>query len=123
MPKEYSRTQRIADLMQRELAQILQRDMNDPRFKFVTVTRIKVSSDLSYADVFITQLLDDIPIQETLKALKRAASHLRYLLAQRIELRIMPLLRFIHDTSLSESAHLTDLINKAVTEDEKKHKK
>ena len=59
MAKDYSRTQRIGDQMQRELAVLIQREIKDPRLGLVTITAVDVSRDLSHAKVFITVMGKD----------------------------------------------------------------
>ena len=90
MPKDFNRTDRIADLIQRELSQIIQQQVRDARLKQVTITAVRVAADLSFAKIYITQLDDQQPIEQTLKGLNKLAGFLRYHLAQTIELRIMP---------------------------------
>ncbi|MGL6010772.1 MAG: 30S ribosome-binding factor RbfA, partial [Shewanella oncorhynchi] len=103
MAKEFSRTRRIAQQLQQELAQVLQRDMKDPRIGFVTVNDVDVSRDLSYAKVFVTFFEEDkAVVQEKLNALISAAPYIRTLVAGRMKLRVMPELRFIYDSSLVE---------------------
>jgi len=123
MPKDFSRTDRVADLIQRELSQIIQQEVRDPRLKQVTITAVRVASDLSFAKIYITQLDDQQPIEQTLKGLNKLASFLRYHLAQVIELRIMPTLRFVYDASISQGNHLAKLIDNAIADDERKHEK
>ncbi len=122
MPKEYSRTQRIADMIQRELAMLIQRELSDPRLNLITVTTVQVSPDLSHAKVYITQHKTEEEIKQTLKVLNKAANHLRYLLAHAIKLRVVPQLRFYYDASVSYSAHLSSLIDDVIAQDERKHK-
>ncbi len=122
MPKEFSRTKRIADQLQREIALLIQREMRDPRLGLLTVTSVQVSPDLSHAKIFITQHKSDEEIKETLKVLNKAGNHLRYLLAHSINLRIVPQLRFVYDASVAYSAHLSSLIDDVIAEDESKHK-
>ena len=122
MPRDYDRTQRVADLIQHELAQLIQRELQDPRLQLVTITHVSVTRDLAYAKIFITQHKADEKIVKTVHILNRAAKHLRYHLAQIIDLRIIPQLKFYHDTSLDESTHLTSLINAAIAADENKQK-
>ena len=115
MAKEYSRTQRVADQMQKELAQLLQREMKDPRLGMVTVSAVDVSRDLGFADIFVSFLgVDDQErIDENLEVLKSAAGFLRTQLARRIKLRIIPQLRFRFDNSLRQGAYMNELIQKA----------
>jgi ribosome-binding factor A len=122
MPKEYSRTERIADLLQRELARLIQQEMQDPRLSLITVTSVVVSRDLAHAKIYITQLKEDPNTTEIIKTLNKAARHLRYLLAQETELRLIPNLKFFYDTSIGESSHLSALIDAAVAADQKKSK-
>lgn len=123
MTKEFSRTDRIGDLIQRELAIIIQREMRDPRLSLLTVTKVDVSPDLSNAKVYILQHKKEEEIKETLKVLKKAANHIRYLLAHAIKLRIVPHLKFFYDSSIIHGARLSSLIDEVIAEDESKHKK
>ncbi|MES2998069.1 MAG: 30S ribosome-binding factor RbfA [Pseudomonadota bacterium] len=125
MPKEYSRITRIADLIQRELTVILQQEIADPRLRFITITSVKVSRDLAFADILLTQL--DLALQGqqttkevTIKLLKKAASRLRYALAQRLKLRIVPALRFFYDDLEVKRQRLHNLIDHAIEKDKAK---
>jgi ribosome-binding factor A len=114
----YKRNDRIADLLQRETAYLLQREMKDPRLRgLITVSAVTLSKDLAHAKVYITQLDTERPevesIQNTLKILNAARGHLRTELAGRLKLRIMPELTFLYDDSVSRSAHLNRLIDDA----------
>lgn len=122
MPREFSRTQRIAELIQRELAKIILFEMEDPRFKLTSITAVQVAKDLSFAKVYISQLDSETKIDDTLKALTKAAPHIRYLLAQAIKMRVVPELRFVYDASVSYGAKLSSLIDDAVSNDERKHR-
>lgn len=125
MAKEYSRTERIADLIQKELTAVLQKEIADPRLRFITITKIKVTKDLGFADILFTQLnpehLQDTHYKEvTVKILKKAAPRLRYALAQRLKLRVVPTLRFFYDNLDVQSQRLHDLIDKSITTDQAK---
>lgn len=122
MPKEYSRTERIEDLLQRELAMLIQQEMQDPRLNLITVTAVKVSRDLAHAKVYFTQLSENPDTVGIAKTLNKAANHLRYLLAQTTKMRIVPALKFFYDDSIATATHLTTLINTAVNADQKKQK-
>ena len=67
MPREFSRTRRVAEQMQRELAQVIQQEIKDPRVGMVTVSAVEVSKDLAVAKVFISALGNDEELQETVK--------------------------------------------------------
>ena len=121
MAKEFSRTRRIAQQLQQELAQVLQRDMKDPRIGFVTVNDVDVSRDLSYAKVFVTFFEEDEKlVQEKVEALDAAAGYIRSLVAGRMKLRVMPELRFIYDSSLVEGMRMSNLVSRVISNDEAK---
>jgi ribosome-binding factor A len=119
MAKEYSRTQRIGDQMQRELAELIRREVKDPRVGLVTITAVDVSRDLGHAKVFITVMGQDDTdaVPQTLKALNSAASFLRLHLGRAMQLRSVPQLHFHFDESVSRGVHLSALIERAVAED------
>ncbi|WP_218814482.1 30S ribosome-binding factor RbfA [Rickettsiella endosymbiont of Dermanyssus gallinae] len=123
--EEYSRTDRIADLIHKELTVVFQKQIADPRLRFITITAVKVTKDLAFADILFTQI-DPEHLQEshykeiTVKLLKKAAPRLRYALAQRLKLRVAPMLRFFYDNLDVQSQRLHDLIDKAVTKDQEK---
>ncbi|MFT5929853.1 MAG: ribosome-binding factor A [Oceanospirillaceae bacterium] len=120
MAQEYSRTQRVADQIQRELAGLIQREVKDPRVGMATVSAVEVSRDLSHAKVFVTILNggeDKDEIRESIKALNNASGFLRSQLGQRMKLRIVPTLRFHFDDSLSRGNYLSNLIDQARASD------
>lgn len=122
MAKEYSRTQRVAEQIQRDLAQLIQFQIRDPRLGMVTVSHVRISKDLSYAEVFVTVLplngADETEAtQLAVKILNDAAGYLRTELAKGIKLRIMPQLRFTFDDSVDRGRRLHTLISDAVRKD------
>lgn len=119
MAKEYSRTQRVADQMQRELAVLIQREVRDPRVGMITVTAAEVSRDLAHAKIFITLMGDvsDEDIALNLAALKDAAGFLRVQLGRVMKLRSIPQLHFHYDESVRRGVHLSSLIERAVAQD------
>ena len=108
-----ARPRKVADLIQRELSGILQRELRDPRVGMVTVTAVDVSPDFSHAKVFFT-ILEKEKQNETISALQRAAGFLRSQLAHRIKLFATPELRFIYDESVERGDHLSRLIDSVV---------
>ncbi len=114
MPKDYSRTRRVAEQIQREMAQMVQQEIKDPRIGLVTISAVKLSRDMSHATIYFTVLDDEHSIDDTLKVLEKASGFLRHELGQRMKLRITPNLRFRYDESIAYGNQLTDLINKAV---------
>ena len=119
MAKEYSRTQRVADQMQRELAQLVHREVRDPRIGMVTLTAVEVSRDLAQAKVYLTLMGEatEEDISQNLSALKDAAGFLRVQLGRSMKLRSVPQLHFHYDESVRRGVHLSSLIDRAVQED------
>ncbi|MFM2397317.1 MAG: hypothetical protein RLZZ144_567 [Pseudomonadota bacterium] len=117
MAKDYARTDRVADQIQRELAQLIRMEVKDPRVRKVTITDVAVVSDYSHAKVFFTSLEGNQP--ELQQGLDRAAGFLRTQLAHAMKLRITPQLHFVYDASIERGAHLSQLIDKAVASDKK----
>lgn len=136
MSEMTARAQRIADQIQREIAVLIQLEVSDPRVGMVSVTGVDVSNDLAYAKIYITVLnslagdeqinadtlskpgvLDQLEIEENLKALKKASGFLRTLLAKRLRLRVVPKLQFYYDSSIEQGQRLSDLIDDALAAD------
>lgn len=117
--REFKRTDRVADQLQKELAVLIQREVKDPRLGMVTVSGVTVSRDLGYADIYVTLLGEQSPerIKENLQVLKRAGGFLRSQIAKRIKLRHVPELRFHFDESVVRGQHLSSLIDEAVSSD------
>lgn len=116
MPKGYSRTDRIAEQIQRELAQLLRLELKDPRVGMITLTSVEVTRDYSHAKVFYTNFGgENNAVQE---GLEHASGYLRSQLAHAMKLRIMPQLHFIYDPSIERGANLSRLIDQAVASDQ-----
>ena len=122
MPREFSRIDRIGDQMQRELAQLIQREVKDPRVGLVTVNAVKVSRDLGYADVYVSllsteELNEESPeVRESITVLTKAAGFLRGQVGRAMKLRVVPQLRFHFDTLQGYSRKMDSLIKQAVGE-------
>lgn len=114
-----NRSRRVAEQIRHELADILWREIKDPRVKGVTLTAVDVSSDLEHAKVWFTVLAGD---REAVAAgLHSSVGFLRRELAQRMRLRMVPSLSFQYDESVERGAHLSHLIDQAVEEDKRHH--
>lgn len=106
------RTQRVAEIIQRRLALLIQKEIKDPRLpSWVTISAVDVSADFSYAKIYFT-VLNANP-DDVLAALNAASSFLRSQLAKVLTIRIIPHLQFFYDESLSYGRHLQDIIDKA----------
>jgi ribosome-binding factor A len=119
MSQEYSRTDRVADYLRKELASLIQFEMRDPRVAMVSITDVEVSRDLGHARVFFTVLgKDDAREAEPVtEALNKAAGFLRSKLSKDSNLRMVPALQFRFDTSVGRGRYLEDLIERAVSTD------
>src|SRR5262245_24639475 len=117
MPKDYPRSRRIAEQVQRELSEIIRLELKDPRVALITTTDVEVHPDHGLAKVFFTLLGDESRIAEATQGLQHAAGFLRSQLAHRFEMRSVPQLAFIHDASVERGARLSQLIDAAVAED------
>jgi len=116
MPKEYSRSQRMAEQVRRELAELVRDEINDPRVNWVSFTAVKVSRDLSNAVIYFTVLNDD-ERAGAVEALNKAAGFLRHQLSSRIRSRIVPSLKFVYDVSIERGTSMESLIAQARSTD------
>ena len=110
MKRGQGRPQRLGDLMQRELSELIRLEVRDPRVGMLTITSVDVSPDMSHAKVFFTLLQKD-KLEDTLHGLKRSAGFLRSQLAKRISMYTTPELRFAYDESVERGDHLSRLID------------
>ena len=117
MPKYFSRAQRIAEQIQREMAELIRLELKDPRVGLVTITGVEVTQDYEHAKVFFTLLGEAQQAADSLVGLQRAAGFLRSQLSRRMQLRIIPQLHFIYDESVERGIHLSKLIDEAITQD------
>ncbi|PHM37334.1 30S ribosome-binding factor RbfA [Xenorhabdus innexi] len=126
MAREFSRTQRVAQEMQKEIAIILQREVKDPRIGMATVSGVEVSRDLAYAKVFVTFLnvlvegQDSDKVNQGIKALNEASGFIRSLLGKAMRLRVIPELTFSYDSSLIEGMRMSNLVTNVVKSDEQR---
>ena len=120
MPREFSRIDRIGDQMQRELAQLIQREVKDPRVGMVTVNAVKVSRDLGYADIYVSllsteELTEASPeVKESIAVLNKASGFLRGQVGRAMKLRVVPQLRVHFDALQGYSRKMDNLIREAV---------
>lgn len=115
-PREFKRSERVAGQIRRDLARLIQQETKDPKVGFVSLSDVEVTRDLSHAKVFITVFEPD-KAEESLNALRRAASFLRSRLGQELRLRHVPELHFVHDDSVEKGSHIDELIAKALHAD------
>ncbi len=122
MAREFSRTDRVGSQMQRELAQLVRDELNDPRLGMITIQAVRIVRDFSQATVYFTVLGGELSNKETAAILNEAAPFFRHELGHRINLRSLPKLHFLYDESVERGARLSALIDEAVEEDRSKHR-
>jgi len=112
--KSFRRDQRINEVIQMSLANIIQREGTDLQLTtMVTVTGVNVAHDLSHAKVFVS-VLEEGKALETVKLLNHSTKHLRHLLADSVRLRVVPDLKFVYDDSILRGNRITSLISTAL---------
>lgn len=114
MTKASSRLGRIADQIQRDVAELIRSEVTDPRVGLVTLTGVEVSSDHRHARIFFTVLGDTDQVRLASQGLDHASGFLRARLASSLRLRVMPELHFVYDESVARGARLSQLIDEAV---------
>jgi len=114
MPRDFSRTLRVAEQVQRELADLIRLEVKDPRVGMVTLTGVEVAPDYSHAKVYFTLLGNAAQAESATEGLNHAAGFLRRELGRRIKLRITPQLHFHFDESVERGMRLSKLIDSAV---------
>ena len=107
------RAEKLQALIKQEMSNMLIRDVKDPRVKFVTVTGVEVSNDLSYVSLYGSEEQQ----AEAWKGLQSALGFFRREIARRIELRVAPVLSFHKDTSMEYSAHIESILHELKKEE------
>lgn len=117
MAKEFTRSDRVAEQMLRELADLLQFEVKDPRVGMVTVTEVEVIGDMSHAKIYYSAPLQDSKALDALqKGLERTAGFLRSQLSKRMLLRTVPQLHFVYDASIDRGMKMSKLIDEAISD-------
>jgi|SRR5665648_186891 len=104
------RSEHLEKSLLREINNIIYRKINDPRIKFVTITRAKVSSDLKYADIFVTIFNDKKQQRKALEGLKNATKFIRGELGKELKIRYVPNIKFVIDQDLKHQYKLLKII-------------
>jgi len=110
--------ERLNHTIQQEISMILQTEVKDEHIKFVTITGVDTTSDLSFSKVYYT-VLDKDKMESTKEALEKASSFIRTCLAERIDIRHTPELKFIYDTSIAYGEHIEEIIENIHEKDNK----
>lgn len=111
MPREFARSRRVADQIQRELAELLRGAVKDPRVGLVTLTGVDLSPDYTHAKVYFTTLGGSGNADEVRSALHRTAGFLRRELGRRVRIHHTPELHFVFDESVERGAHISALLD------------
>ncbi len=109
---EFKRSERIADLLHREIADLVLRRVKDPRVSSITITGVKVSDDLKYARIFYCLMgkTSDEEKSSASEGLTKARGFMRQELGKRLHLRFIPQLHFEYDTSIDYGDHIERLL-------------
>ena len=109
----YRRVDRVNALLQRELATLISEELRDPRIAFPTVTSVETTSDLKTAKVFVSVLGDDDAVTSSMRALNEARPYIRHEVGERTDLRFVPEIEFVSDTSAARAARISQLLREA----------
>ncbi|MEA3329025.1 MAG: 30S ribosome-binding factor RbfA [Candidatus Omnitrophota bacterium] len=112
------RLSRVAEIIRQEISELIQKEVKDPRIGFITITGVKVTADLRFADVYFSVLGSDKNKKSTRIGLQNAAGFLRKAVGQRLRMRFVPEIRFRFDKSIEYSAQIDDVLAKIKKEKE-----
>ncbi|SMB95564.1 ribosome-binding factor A [Thermanaeromonas toyohensis ToBE] len=111
------RVERVAEQMKKEIAELLQDEIKDPRIGFVTVTDVELSSDMQHAKVYVSVYGDEEQKKQTLEALARATGFIRREIGRRIKLRLVPEIVFKYDESIERGDRIARLLSRIKAEE------
>ncbi len=117
MGTQQTRQRRVADQIQKDLSGLIRTRVKDPRVGMITITWVEVAADYAHAKVFVSSLLGEDSLQQTLKGLHEAAGFLRRELGRGLKLRVTPQLHFVEDPSIERGARMGALIGHALAAD------
>src|SRR5690606_11580028 len=120
MPREFTRSDRVSDAIQRLLAKIIPQEVRDPRVGMVNINDVTVTRDMAFARVFVTFVGVDDEAQslEAASILNKAAGFLRTFVAKELSMRTVPKLQFIYDKTSVRGQQLSSLIDRAIAQDQ-----
>ncbi len=118
--KDFNRSDRVAEQLKRELANLIRNESRDPRFTSFTITAVHVTRDLSQGKIYLTSVNGEDKSADAVKAINKAANYFKHELKSRLLLRVIPQLHFVYDESIERASHITTLIEKTVADDETK---
>lgn len=123
MPREFTRSDRVSDAIQRLLGQLIPQEIRDPRVGMVNINGVTVTRDMAYAKVYVTfvGMQDEQASLDAAAVLNKASGFLRTFLAKELSMRTVPKLQFIYDKSAIRGQELSFLIDRAIAEDREHH--
>ena len=120
-PRDYPRSRRVGQQIQRELVELIRREVKDPRIGLISITAVEVSKDIAYANIFVSAFGEvdgsGDEADESVAILNDASGYLRHLLGKEMRLRTVPQLRFKADNSIAEGMRMSAIIAAAVDSD------
>ena len=118
MPREFFRSDRVSDAIQRLLGQIIPQEVRDPRVGMVNINQVTVSRDMAYAKIYVTFVGDDEAASlQAASILNKASGFLRGFVAKELDMRTVPKLQFIYDKTAIRGQEISTLIDRALAED------
>ena len=122
MPREFKRSDRVADALQRELAEVIRNEIRDPRIGMVNINAVRVASDLATAKVYLTFVDNpkNTPPEERVELLNKASGFLRTRVGAEMQLRSLPKITFLHDETVYTAEAMSKLIDRAIQSDSAK---
>src|SRR5690606_33266053 len=123
MPREFTRSDRVSDAIQRLLAKLIPQEIRDPRVGMVNINDVTVTRDMAYAKVYVTFVGSESEAAsiEAAGVLNKASGFLRTFLAKELSMRTVPKLQFIYDKTSIRGQELSSLIDKAIARDREHH--
>ena len=112
--KGFSRKDRVAEQIRRELAELIRTELKDPRVGMISITDVEVTADYAHAKVFFSTLAGSEHLEDVMTGLQKASGFLRRELGKRISIHMTPQLHFVFDQSLERGADLSKLIQEAL---------
>ena len=105
------RTERVAHLIQREIGDVILKELTDVRIGFVTISRVEVTTDMAYAKIHISVMGTDKQKRDSMAGLAHSSSYLRTHLAKVMKMRTVPRLQFIEDKNLGHGFRINEILN------------
>lgn len=118
MPKDFSRTRRVAEQLKRELSTLIREELQSPDLMLASLTEVQVTRDMGHAKIYVSSLKLEGGADAAAEALQSAAGHLRHRLGKMLRLRSIPQLHFLADHLQEEALEMSSLIADAVAQDQ-----